>query len=185
MLSLFSSSLGALLRQARPGALSDDAPLDTVAAGAAEQDWRGAYRRLQVLAELPAPDAPLLPLQPVAVRSEAPSPAPGQRAAAALPPTPTVQRVEALLAQAPMAPQRVWQVELPSAGAGWQLRVEQAQPQAPLLLELRVPAVLQPQARRQLADLDKRLRDTGHDVLSSRLQPAVAGRLRRVDEVQP
>lgn len=185
MLSLFSSSLGALLRQARPGALSDDAPFDAVAAGAAEQDWRGAYQRLQTQAPEPkAPDAPL-PLQPVAARSEAPAPAPDLPPAAALPPTPTVQRVEALLAQAPMAPQRVWQVELPSAGAGWQLRVEQAQPQAPLLLELRVPAVLQPQARRQLADLDKRLRDTGHDVLSSRLQPAVAGRLRRVDEVQP
>lgn len=185
MLSLFSSSLGALLRQARPGARPDDAQPD---AGAAERDWRGAYQRLQAQALEPAepqaPDTPL-PLQPAAARSEAPAPAPDLPPAAALPPTPTVQRVEALLAQAPMAPQRVWQVELPSAGAGWQLRVEQAQPQAPLLLELRVPAVLQPQARRQLADLDKRLRDTGHDVLASRLQPAVAGRLRRVDEVQP
>lgn len=180
MLSLFSSSLGALLRQAQPGAAFDETP---PAAGTTEQDWRGAYLRTQ--AQEPQPEPPLLPVGPRGDAPRLPAPPPDVPAAAALPPTPTVQRVQALLAQTPAAPQRVWQVELPSAGAGWQLRVEQAQPQAPLLLDLRVPAVLQPQARRQLADLDKRLRDTGHDVLSSRLQPAVAGRLRRVDEVQP
>lgn len=181
MLSLFSSSLGALLRQARLGAAFDAAPPEP---GPAEHDWRGAYQRVQAQEPLPS-EAPL-PLLPVGPRADAPPPpTPDAPPAAALPPTPTVQRVEALLAQAPMAPQRVWQVELPAAGAGWQLRVEQAQPQAPLLLDLRVPAVLQTQARRQLADLDRRLRDTGHDVLSSRLQPAVTGRLRRVDEVQP
>lgn len=179
MLSLFSTSLGALLRQARPGTALDDAP---PAPGLAEHDWRGAYQRVRTQEPLP-PDASLA-LLPAGPRADA-SPMPDAPPAAALPPTPTVQRIEALLAQDALAPQRVWQVELPAAGAGWQLRVEQAQPQAPLLLDLRVPAVLQTQARRQLADLDKRLRDTGHDVLASRLQPAVTGLLRRVDEVQP
>ncbi len=90
--------------------------------------------------------------------------------------TPTAERIAAAArevgAPAPALPAaaRVWQVELPSSGSSWQLRVEQAQPQAPLKLELHVPAVLQTQARQQLGDLDKRLRDAGHDVLRSRLR---------------
>ncbi|MGM9482132.1 hypothetical protein ACS5PN_13170 [Roseateles sp. NT4] len=82
-----------------------------------------------------------------------------------------VQQVaEPAPASTPLA--RVWQVELPSTGPAWQLRVEQAQPQAPLQLELRVPPVVQAQARQQLTDLDKRLRDAGHEVLRLRLKQA-------------
>lgn len=178
MLSLFSSSLGALLRQARLAAAAADAP-SPPEPGPSEPAWLNAYQQ-RLLQQDPAPAEPLpvLGLKPHTPEPELPR-------VAALAPTETVQRVEALLVQAPVAPPRVWQVELPAAGPGWQLRVEQAQPQAPLLLDLRVPAVLQTQARRALADLDKRLRDTGHDVLSSRLQGQPLVRPYRVDEVQP
>jgi hypothetical protein len=100
-------------------------------------------------------------------------------------PSVTAQRVAAQLAQVPVPPSRVWQVELPAAQPGWQLRVEQLQPQAPLRLDLSVPLALQPHARRQLAELDKRLREAGHDVLGARLGDAPRMRQQRVDEVQP
>lgn len=100
--------------------------------------------------------------------------------------SPAAARIEALLQRGEPAPvARVWQVELPgAAGPAWQLQVQQAQPQAPLNLELRVPPVAQSQARQQLGDLDKRLRDAGHDVLRSRLRGARAPSRRwPVDEV--
>lgn len=103
---------------------------------------------------------------------------------APLTPTVTAQRMDALLTQAPVTPSRVWQVELPAAQPGWQLRVEQLQPQAPLRLDLSVPLALQPQARRQLAELDKRLREAGHEVQGTRLSDSPRRRPQRVDEVQ-
>jgi hypothetical protein len=59
--------------------------------------------------------------------------------------------------------------------------------QAPLNLELRVPPVAQLQARQQLGDLDRRLREAGHDVLRTRLRDAARTdkRSRPVDEVGP
>jgi hypothetical protein len=105
-----------------------------------------------------------------------------------VPQTPAAQRVEALRQLGEPDPlARVWQVELPAAGPAWQLRVEQAQPQAPLNLELRVPPVAQLQARQQLGDLDRRLREAGHDVLRTRLRDAARTdkRSRPVDEVGP
>jgi len=107
------------------------------------------------------------------------TPMPGRPEAAplaAVSPTATAERViEAVrqigeAAPAPIPAARVWQLELPAVGQAWQLHVEQAQPQAPLNVELRVPPVAQTQARQQLADLDKRLREAGHDVLRSRLR---------------
>jgi hypothetical protein len=134
-----------------------------------------------------APQEPLLPAEPppsplpfvLQLPSDA-APAP----MAPLTPTVTAQRVDALLAQAPAAPSRVWRVELPAAQPGWQLRVEQLQPQAPLRLDLSVPLALQPQARRQLAELDKRLREAGHEVHGTRLSDSPRLRPQRVDEVQ-
>jgi hypothetical protein len=67
---------------------------------------------------------------------------------------------------------QTWQVELPACAPGWQLHIEQARPQAPLALELRVPPLLAAAAQQQLADLDRRLRDAGHELLRSRLRHA-------------
>lgn len=155
-----------------------------------EPDWRNAYQRLRE--EDPAqPEEPLpvLPALAPAPRETAPE-MPVTSAATA---TPTIERIEAIrqIAEAnPTAPPvaQSWQVELPAAAAGpaWKLHVEQAQPQAPLSLKLRVPPVAQSQARQQLSDLDKRLRDAGHDVLRARVREAGNGqRFRPVDEVEP
>ncbi|MDR7333394.1 hypothetical protein [Roseateles asaccharophilus] len=133
-------------------------------------------------AEAPEPQSPAVPqpslLPRVPQLPPEPSLAPTPQG-----PTVTVQRIEALLSQQPLPPSRVWQVELSAAQPGWQLRVEQLQPQAPLRLDLSVPAALQPQARRQLAELDKRLREAGHDVLGVRLHDSPRVRRQRVDEV--
>lgn len=83
---------------------------------------------------------------------------------------------------------RLWQVALPGAApglAGWQLQITQPQPQAPLMLDLRVPPAQGLQARQQLADLDRRLRESGHDLLRTRLRRADGSQdgAPRVDEV--
>lgn len=164
-----------------------------------EFDWRSAYQRVQSRQQQspredlpqeppPAPQQPVDPLlQPQAFQT-APLREPQPLRVAPPAPTVTAQRVDALLAQdpAPVATPtaRIWQVELPALQPGWQLRVEQLQPQAPLRLDLSVPAVLQTQARRQLADLDKRLRDAGHDVLGTRLNEGPRVRSPRVDGVK-
>jgi hypothetical protein len=164
---------------------------------AAEPDWRSAYQRRRAQDEEPAAEPTadawnaVPPLAAWVPREAAPD-VPAVRAA--VPATATTERVEALrqLAEAPAAAQpvaRVWQVDLPAtpgvAGPGWQLHVEQAQPQAPLALDLRVPPAAQTQARQQLSDLDKRLRDAGHDVLRPRVRDAARSskRSRPVDEV--
>jgi hypothetical protein len=156
----------------------------------AEPDWRSAYLRLRE--REPTEPAPVLPVLAVLARpSRQPAPEVAEVRSAAATPTATAARLEAvrLLAQpGPSAPSqaRVWQVELPAAGPGWQLHLEQAQPLAPLAMELRVPKAAQSQARQQLGDLDKRLREAGHDVLRPRVRTARAGqRSRPVDEAQP
>ena len=162
-----------------------------------DADWRSAYQRRRTQDEEPAAELTAdawnaVPPLAAWVPREASPDVPAVRAAA--PATATTERVEALrqLAEAPAATQpaaRVWQVDLPTtlgvAGPGWQLHVEQAQPQAPLALDLRVPPAAQTQARQQLSDLDKRLRDAGHDVLRPRVRDASRSskRSRPVDEV--
>jgi len=163
----------------------------------AEPDWRHAYLRLReeeapvAPGVLPAPGRPPVPAQrreqeetrrdvePMPSTPSLLTPMPGRPEAAplaAVSPTATAERViEAVrqigeAAPAPIPAARVWQLELPAVGQAWQLHVEQAQPQAPLNVELRVPPVAQTQARQQLGDLDKRLREAGHDVLRSRLR---------------
>jgi hypothetical protein len=158
---------------------------------AIEPDWRSAYQRWGG-AGTPADDAqaetgeaPLqaLPEPPPWLLQALTPPVPRDTVAdvapvrAAVPQTPAAQRVEALR-----------QLGEPDPLARvWQLRVEQAQPQAPLNLELRVPPVAQLQARQQLGDLDRRLREAGHDVLRTRLRDAARTdkRSRPVDEVGP
>lgn len=195
------STASPLQRLAQPG---QPAPPH---ADAVEPDWRHAYQRsrdagtpTQAEAQtqtgseteseterapepLPEPLPLLQALTPPPPREAVPVVA---EVRSAVPQTPAAQRVEALRQLGePGALARVWQVELPAAGPAWQLRVEQAQPQAPLSLELRVPPVAQLQARQQLGDLDKRLRDAGHDVLHPRLRDTSRGarRSRPVDEV--
>ncbi|RZL98173.1 MAG: hypothetical protein EOP73_23315 [Variovorax sp.] len=179
-------------------------------ADAGALDWQSAWQRVRAQDEeaqqeqqdheppgdqpqVAAPLGPLVPFVPPAPARLPPEPpAEGAPVRALAPATPTTERMAALQqlaethpATGPLA--RVWQVELPAAVAGpaWQLRVEQAQPLAPLGLELRVPSVAQLQARQQLSDLDKRLRDAGHDVLRPRLRDTSrsARRSRPVDEV--
>lgn len=185
--TLFATPLRA---RAAAAALPEAAPQPVAARDAGEPDWRQAYQRLRE--QEPREPEPSLPL--LATPPRAPHEAAAETAAVrALPATPTVERLEAIrqLAEptptaAPLA--RSWQVELPTAGgAAWRLQVEQAQPQAPLNLELRVPPVAQTQARQQLGDLDKRLRDAGHDVLRSRLRDASRTDRRQlpVDGVEP
>lgn len=171
------------------------------------RQWHSAYERL--LAEdapegrpaadfLDAPEAPALPLLPpppvLPVRPEMAPPAPPSGLA---PASATAQRLAAQAA-APLAGAslpsgggdvlRVWQVELPAVGPGpgWQLHVEQARPLAPLVLDLRVPAAAQLPARHQLAELDRRLREAGHDTLAARCSDrAGPGARRPVDKVRP
>lgn len=156
---------------------------------AGEPDWRSAYQRLreQQPAEPEAPAAmPALPAAPVRDAPAEPATTGG------VSPTPTVERIAAArqIAEAQPAatePARSWKVELPAAaGPAWRLHIEQAQPLAPLHLELHVPPVAQTQARQQLGDLDKRLRDAGHEVLRSRLRQTTRAdrRDRPIDEVQ-
>jgi hypothetical protein len=133
-----------------------------VAFSVGEPVRRGA-RPLPKDVDLPPPDigraAPPLAAD---VRPDMPE----ARPAVPSPATPAVARMQALLQFGEPAPAaRVWQVELPALGPAWQLRVEQAQPLAPLNLALQVPPVAQSQARQQLGDLDRRLREAGHDVL--------------------
>ncbi|MDR7270929.1 hypothetical protein J2X20_003587 [Pelomonas saccharophila] len=156
---------------------------------AGEPDWRNAYQRLREQDPTETATPLLMPLfQTTPPTETAPETAP----AGGVAPTSTATRIEAArqLAepQAALAAARVWQVELPAmSGPAWQLHVEQAQPLAPLNLELRVPPVAQSQARQQLGDLDKRLRDAGHEVLRLRLRDAARAGKRSlpVDEVQP
>jgi len=166
---------------------------------AAEPDWRSAYQRRRAQDDepnpAPTPDASnaVPPLTPWAAREVAPDVPIVGATAPTTATTATTERVDALrrLAEPNAATQptaRVWEVELPVAGGvagpAWQLHVEQAQPQAPLTLELRVPPAAQTQARQQLSDLDRRLRETGHDVLRPRVRDAQASRRSRpVDEV--
>lgn len=201
--ALLPRGRGAVALQAL--AAADTPPREAAARSDADaQDWRSACQRLRARDEDESPDdqtqqqpfPPLVPFAPLAPpiaalvpRDLAPEVA---EVRAVAPATPTTERIAALhqLAEAnpaavPVA--RTWQVELPAAvgGAAWQLHVGQAQPLAPLNLELRVPPVAQLQARQQLSDLDKRLRDAGHDVLRPRVRDASrsAKRSRPVDEV--
>jgi hypothetical protein len=163
-----------------------------------QDEWQNAYQRLReqsergfegkedeepLALEPSLPSLPPLAPLPVVARKDA---EPEVKAAAPLPETPTAERVRQLAGPAAEAQPipRSWQVELPAAGPAWRLQVEQAQPQAPLNLELRVPPVAQSQARQQLADLDRRLRETGHDVLRTRLRTDDRRQM-PVDEVQP
>lgn len=159
--------------------------------------WLEAYLRLRAETPLerePTPE-PLPPVWPAALPLPALPPAPVRpEPAAVTPATPTAQRLDAVRRLAEPAPAaaplaRVWQVELPGAAPGaepgWQLRIEQPQPLAPLSLTLQVHAQAQPLARQQLADLDRRLRLAGHDILRARCHdgtPRAPGAL-PVDEV--
>jgi hypothetical protein len=173
---------------------------------AIEPDWRNAYQRwrdagtdadtgTETETETEqAPPEPLPVTEPLPILQAPTPPVPRDTAPvvaevrSAVPQTPAAERLEALRQLGePAAAARVWQVELPAAGPAWQLRVEQAQPQAPLNLELRVPPVAQTQARQQLGDLDRRLREAGHDVLRPRLRDGARAdrKYRPVDEVEP
>ena len=153
-----------------------------------EPDWRSAYLRLREQA--PSEPEPVLPVLPRMARAPRES-GPEAMEVRGVTATPTTERLEVMRLLAEPNPSeipaaRVWQVELPAAaGPVWQLHVEQAQPLAPLNLELRVPQVAQTQARQQLSDLDKRLRDAGHDVLRLRLRDGARTDKKRrpVDEV--
>lgn len=178
-------------------AAGEQRPAADARGGAGELDWQSAWQRVRAQDEQEqqdeSPEAQAqatLPPMPALVPREQPPEATPVRAVG--PATPTTERLAALQPLAEAGPAavpvaRVWQVELPAAVAGpaWQLCVEQAQPLAPLSLELRVPPVAQLQARQQLGDLDKRLRDAGHDVLRPRLRDTSrsARRSRPVDEV--
>lgn len=167
-------------------------------------DWLAAYLRLRGDDAPPRePTAEPLPLWAAALpRPAVPAAPPRPEPAGLAPATPTAQRLDAVRRLAEPAPvavpaARVWQVELPGAVAatdpvtgsepGWQLRIEQAQPLAPLSLTLQVPAQAQPLARQQLADLDRRLRLAGHDILRPGCEGGTprAPATRRVDEVGP
>jgi hypothetical protein len=158
------------------------------------EDWQQAWRRLHELPEPAEPAEPLslaTPLPPL--RPDVPLPPPSVvGAVGAVEATATVSRLQAAAPLAEAAAARpadgqVWQVELPGAvGPAWQLRIEQARPQAALQLELRVPLPLQLQARQQLGELDRRLREAGHDTLRARLsdRPGAPRRTGPLDETQ-
>ncbi|MGQ3096307.1 MAG: hypothetical protein ACT6RP_22855 [Roseateles sp.] len=195
-------ALAALLPRWQPGLASPEAlppQAPPVPAHATEPDWRNALLRLRAQDEettrTPEPEPESRPLATLPVTPTPPQPAPDVPApvGAVTPSTPTTEKLVALqqLAEAnttavPLA--RTWQVELPATAAGptWQLHVEQAQPLAPLNLALRVPPAAQSQARQQLSDLDRRLREAGHDVLRPRLSDVRSGkRFPPLDEVTP
>lgn len=178
--------------RARPAMATPQAlpPQDAHREAGDESDWRNAYLRLREQdPSEPEPVLPIVPPMPRAPRDLAPEMTEVRGVAA----TPTTERLAAMRQLGEPRPlaspeSRLWQVELPAAvGPAWQLHVEQAQPLAPLNLELRVPQVAQSQARQQLGELDKRLRDAGHDVLRSRLRDGARTDKRRrpVDEVEP
>lgn len=156
-------------------------------------DWLDAYQRLHAeeLSEAQAldtaatepPPLPALPVQPAHWQPllHAPVPMPGNPSTTEATPlrgveAPSVTAARLVVAAHQIAepalpstpPPRVWQVELPSTGTTWHLRIEQPQAQAPLALDLLVPRVMQTQAQQRLFDLDRRLRETGHDVAKSR-----------------
>lgn len=118
---------------------------------------------------------PEAPPTPAAARAEPASPTAARMAEAA--------RQVADPAPAAGAGPRSWEVMLPGAAPGWQLHIEQLQPHAPLALALQVPPVMAAHARHQLADLDRRLRDAGHDTLRSRLRQGHPERRHAVDDV--
>lgn len=181
-------------------AMSEGATPPVTPRDAGEPDWQSAYQRRREEEQPAEPDAvpSLLGLLPA---MSAPMPLPLEaapvaevRAASAAPDaTATTARIDAVRQLADANPAatpvaRSWQVELPGTrtGTAWQLHIEQAQPQAPLNLALHVPPVAQSQARQQLSDLDKRLRDAGHDVLRPRVRAARGGkRALPSDEVTP
>jgi len=178
--------------RARPAMATPQAlpPQDAHRETGDESDWRNAYLRLRE--QDPCETEPVLPVLPVMVRATR-DPASETTEVRSVSATPTMERLAAMRQLGEPRPlanpeARIWQVELPAAaGPAWQLHVEQAQPLAPLNLELRVPQVAQSQARQQLGELDKRLRDAGHDVLRSRLRDGARTDKRRrpVDEVEP
>lgn len=187
LLPLVAMPLRARSAMATPEALP---PQDSHRDAGDEPDWRNAYLRLRE--QDPSEPEPVLPIAPAMARTPRDQ-APEMTEVRSVSATPTTERLEAMRQLGEAAPSanpqaRAWQVELPAvAGPAWQLRVEQAQPLAPLNLELRVPQVAQAQARQQLSDLDKRLRDAGHDVLRSRLRDGARTDKRRrpADEVEP
>ncbi|RTL36309.1 MAG: hypothetical protein EKK53_23110 [Burkholderiales bacterium] len=169
-----------------------------------EPDWQQAYRLASTDgdeprhapgqdASIPMPEAlpawPMPALMPPATPAPPPPEAAGRvepLGATAVRMAEAARQVAAPPAPSPLAAQ-LWQVELPGSTPGWQLQVQQAHPQAPLALELRVPPAQALQARQQLADLDRRLRDSGHALLKSRLRPGErpSDRRRPDDEVSP
>ena len=151
--------------------------------------------RIPAARKLRPDEAPREPLNPDTLPPLPPSPWPTPRdglpaadtaptmrpAAGAAPVSETHSRIAEAARQvaepAACAPDtaRLWQVALPGAApglAGWQLQITQPHPQAPLMLDLRVPPAQGLQARQQLADLDRRLRESGHDLLRTRLRRA-------------
>ncbi len=189
LLPLLLPLIATLPRGRSPLAASgEDTPVPTAHRDAGEPDWRSAYRRLR---DQESPEADVLPGAPAPLTAAKRAPAEEVMQVRSV--SPTVERLEAaqrLADPQPAAPAaaRVWQVELPGqAGPAGRRGVAQARPLAPLHLELRVPPVAQAQARQQLGDLDKRLRDAGHEVLRSRLRETARADKRSlpVDEVQP
>lgn len=153
--------------RAAEAGLAEPAPDGSNARATPRGDARPARAPRRDEAGTDAPAQPSLPPAPL----QSPREIEAARAAQSALASPTAQRVEALRQLAEPGPLgRVWEVDLPAAGPAWQLCVEQAQPLAPLSVELRVPAVVQAQARQQLGELDRRLREAGHDLLRPRLR---------------
>jgi hypothetical protein len=178
-------------------------PTSAAAPAPTEPGWQQAYRRVSARqddnpregedAAAPVVDAlpALVPLTagPRAAEAGALREPVGQVAPASATALRMAEAARQVAAPAPAAVDgaRLWQIDLPGAAPGWQLQITQAQPQAPLALELRVPAVMALPAQQQLTDLDRRLRDGGHELLRSRLRAGARpnDRHRPVDEVGP
>lgn len=173
-------------------------PTSAAAAATTEPNWQQAYRRVSARQEdspregehdaaAPA-GAPLASGWPMP-DAGAPREPVGQVAPASATAMRMAEAARQVAAPAPAATDggRLWQIDLPGSAPGWRLEITQAQPQAPLALELRVPAVMALTAQQQLADLDRRLRDGGHELLRSRLRPGArpTDRHRPVNEVGP
>lgn len=166
----------------------------------AEPGWQQAYRQAREPAacgddeqrsvpdrDTPAPEPLPTWLMPPLTPPALPVPTPVLAAGRVEPASATATRMAEAARQVAAPPMptpalaQLWQVQLPGSAAGWQLQIVQAQPQAPLALELRVPPAQALQAQHQLADLDRRLRDGGHELLRSRIRPGT----RRSDRQRP
>lgn len=180
--------------------------LRTATHAEAEPGWQLAYRQARQPASSadderrPAPEDDAQPheplptwLMPTLTPPASPAPPPAQAPGRIETASPTAARMAEAAREVATPPvptsalTQHWQVELPGSAAGWQLQIVQAQPQAPLALELRVPPAQALQAQHQLADLDRRLRDGGHELLRSRIRPGArrSDRRRADDEGTP